>query len=218
MSTALVAALVQAMSTLAPPARLAAQPAWPGWEETAEQRSERYDDIADAAHRVAFDPAEPPIFAGKYGRLRTTTLLLGIAWLESGFARDVDLGPCYRGRDGASVRCDSGRSACLMQLQIGRGVTAEGWTQAELFADREKCFRAALHLLRKSFAACTRHGSEHALDGYTVGVCGSLIGAARGRPRLAAGKRIFDLAFPEPRHIDVALLPVTGGRVASNGR
>jgi hypothetical protein len=60
--------------------------------------------------------------------------------------------------------------------------------------------RAALHLVQRSFLACARHGEEHLLDGYAVGACGSLVGAAKGRPRMAAGRRIAELAgFPLPR-------------------
>lgn len=198
MSTAVVAALVAALETIAPSARLAALPAWPGWAETAEERHERYEGIAAAAWAVANDPEERPVFAGARGRERTASLLLGIAWLESGFARDVDLGPCYRGRDGRGPRCDSGRSACLMQIQIGGGVTREGWNNSELFSDRERCFRAGLHLVRKSFAACARSGIGHELDAFTDGACGSLVAAARSRPRLAAGRRVFDLASRVP--------------------
>lgn len=219
MSEAIITALVAAMTTLAPPARLARGPAWPGWEETAEARLERYVGIAGAAYRVAFDPGVAPVYPGKDGRKKTASLLLGIAFAESGFAPDVDRGPCYRGKDGKGVRCDSGRSACLMQIQIGAGVTAEGWTQADLFADRERCFRAGLALVRKSFVACAKEGDGHALDAYATGVCGSIIAQAKSRPRLALGRRVYDLAFPRSPGPDALfLVPVEAPTTTSPPR
>lgn len=178
------------MIAKAPPDRLASLPQFRGWEETAEQKRVRYGEIAEAVYRVTYDPAESPVFGGKLGRARTATLLLAIAFYEGGFAHDVDKGPCFR-EGKHKGRCDGGLSACLMQLRVGRGTTTEGWTQADLFADREKCFRAGLHRVQTSFRACRRDGDADArLDAYVSGLCHG--GTPAGRARLALGRSLFD--------------------------
>ena len=174
------------MTLAAPPERIAAMPAYPGWEETAEEREARYREIAEAAVRVAFAPDEQPLFGGPSGRAKTAAALLAVAFHESGFAKDVDLGPCYRGRDGRSTRCDSGRSACMMQVQVGhRGKTTRGYTQGDLFADREKCFQTGLDILRASERACRRAKTppEHRWAAYAGGGCYSTA-AKRGSAEL----------------------------------
>lgn len=202
----LVPALVAAMSSHAPPARLSAAPSWPGWSETAEARAERYRGIAEAAVEVAYDPRERALFQGPHGRKRTASLLLAIAFFESGYAPDVDRGPCYPARDTKTglVRCDGGRSACLLQIQVGAGTTAEGWTRDELFADRVKCFRAGLHLARKSFTKCgPKLGAAGALNAYATGACETPSDA--GRVRLSFGEKLYKQAFIAGAPPDVEL-------------
>jgi len=82
--------------------------------ETSEEGEARYEQIADAAISVAYDPDEKPIFGGKYGRAKTLALILSIAYFESGYRKDVDLnlGPLARG--------DKGESWCMMQFRLGR--------------------------------------------------------------------------------------------------
>lgn len=144
------------MVAKASPERLAALPAYPGWEETAEERLERYKGIADAAVKV-----------GKTkGRVAT---LLAISFHESGWARDVDLGPCYRGVDGKSVRCDGGRAACMMQVRTD---AHPQWKAEDLFASREECFRVGQIIIDRSERACRRHGPDYAFDVYAGGQCG----------------------------------------------
>lgn len=169
--TPIVIWAVSLMTWKASPERLANQVSFPGNEETVEEKSSRYQQIAQAAADVAFDPNEHPVFLGSNARYRTLAALLAISFHESGYAKDVDIGPCYRGKDGKSERCDHGQSACLMQIKIGAGTTDEGWSQAELFSDRRKCFRAGLHLLQKSVKTCLKHGADFAFDGYAGGTC-----------------------------------------------
>jgi hypothetical protein len=183
----LAAALLKAMIAIAPPAKIAALPAYPGFEEDAAARAARYESIADDAAAVALDPAVAPL-PGR-SRSATAAMIIALDFEESGFALDVDRGPtCYRGANGKNARCDGGRSACGLQLHIGAGTTAEGWTQADLFADRKKCFRAGLRLARRSFAACASMGVTHLLDSFASGVCG--LGNAKGQKRLATAARV----------------------------
>lgn len=169
--TPVVAWLYSIIAAVAPPDKEHRHPSFPGWEETAEERVERYESIASDVVAVAFDPEKKPLFGGALGRARTAALLLAVAYHESGFAKDVDKGPCYRGKGGRSARCDHGKSACLMQIRIGQGTTQEGWTQDELFADRKKCFSAGLNLMRKSISACRNLDERHRLNAYASGVC-----------------------------------------------
>src|SRR5690606_35608375 len=104
-----------------------------------------------------------------------------------GFARDVDLGPCWRGRANDSWRCDFGRAHCLLQVHARDGKTREGWTPAELVADREKCFRAGLHLVQSSFAACRANPAKLRLAAYASGRCTA--GQAGSERLLALGER-----------------------------
>jgi len=163
--------LLEVMTLVASPDRAANQKAFPGYEETVAERRGRYAEIAEAARDVAYDPEEKPAFGGKYGRARTAALMMAVAYHESGFMKDVDVGPCWRGRANTSTRCDSGRAACLMQIHVSDGQTAEGYTREELFADRKKCFRAGLHLLRRSMAACSHLPEKHKLASYASGTC-----------------------------------------------
>lgn len=196
--------LLGLMTFLAPPDRLAAAPQYPGWEETVEQKQERYLSIAEDIAEVAFDPAEQPVFNGPRGRVGTAALILALAFGESGFARDVDQGPCYRGADGRSSRCDGGQSACMMQIRIGAGRTREGWSQADLFADRTKCLRAGMHLARRSFRACRGEQLEYRLNAYASGVCGR--GHLGSQARMRLWRRIYDRAG-RPTEPDLTFLP-----------
>ena len=60
--------------------------------ETADATQARYASIASDVAIVASDPAEPPLFQGSDGRVRTALLLLSVAYWESAFRPDVDGG------------------------------------------------------------------------------------------------------------------------------
>lgn len=177
--------LVALITTLAPLDRASPDREFPGWTETVEERRARYVGIASDLEAFVFDPETKPAFGGDGGRARTAALLLAIAYHESGFAKDVDLGPCYRGLRGRSSRCDSGMSACLLQIHLGNGKTPEGWTQADLFADRKKCFAVGLRLVRGSLGACRQLPLRDRLSAYASGSC------ARGAE---ASRALMDLA------------------------
>ncbi len=165
--TPIAAWLLALMTWKAAPARMAALPQFKGYEESASEKQARYEAFASDIERVAFDVAETPLFGGSDGRARTAVVILSVAYHEGGWALDVDLGPCAK----IPGRCDGGLSACTMQIRIGTGTTAEGWTQADLFGDRRKCFRAGMHRLQRSFRSCAKLGSEHSFDAYAAGKC-----------------------------------------------
>jgi hypothetical protein len=159
---------------LAPPERLAAQPHFPGWHETAAQLTTRYESIA--ADIAAVVETETPIARGKHGREQTAAMLVAVSFLESGWAPDVDASRCYRGRSGRSKRCDSGRAFTIYQMQFDDPV------QRELArTDRRAATRIALARIRRSIAACARHGDLARLNAYASGRCdaGQKAGAAR---------------------------------------
>jgi hypothetical protein len=185
--------LVSLLVLLAPPERLAAAPALPGWAETTQERTARYEAIAADLAAVVFDPGVRPVYGGPEGRARTATLVLALAYMESGFAPDVDQGPCYRGPPGSKLhgRCDGGLSACLLQIRLGAGTTREGWTQQDLFADRRKCFTAGLRLVRQSTRAAQRAGlgEDDLLRVYASGSVSR--GAKESKVRLALARKLI---------------------------
>jgi len=157
--------------------------------ETKEAGKERYERIADAMISVVYDPNEEPLFGGKYGRAKTLALIASIAWFESGYRRDVDLGI------GSLGVGDKGQSWCMMQVLLGRrgsdGMTKDrisltdnyyvlhnstkdktiGWGGEDLVKDREVCFRVGLHLVRRSFHSCRSYPVQDRLGVYGTGSC-----------------------------------------------
>jgi len=133
-----------------------------GHAETADELRARYESIARDVTAVAFDEAESPLFGGSEGRTQTALLMLSVASYESGYRKKID--------DGQSLG-DHGRSFCLMQIRVGAGVTREGWSGPDLIADRRRCFRAALHILRSSFGVCHTLPLEDRLSAYATGHC-----------------------------------------------
>jgi hypothetical protein len=174
--------LEERMEALAPVERVVAVPPLPGWVETAEQRRARYHGIATAIVEAVVDPAAQLPYRGPRARERSAALLLAIAYKETMFAPDADLGPCYRGPR-HRARCGGGTSASVWQIELGRGRTEEGWTQADLFADRRKAVRVALRLARQSFGACHRNPPLARLNAFVSGSCdrGHEVSAARLR-------------------------------------
>jgi hypothetical protein len=169
----LVAYLISAMLAWSPPAD----------HEYYEPRGEtvaRYAVIAQSIAEVALDPAEPPLFGGLDGRAETALFISSVAFFESGgFRRDVELGT------GKHARGDGGRSWCLMQVNVGHGVTAERWSGPDLVNDRSKCIRAGLHRMRESFQHCKGQTFIDRLSGYTDGRCRDGADAAHRRTRRA---------------------------------
>jgi hypothetical protein len=133
---------------------------------------ERYDSIARDAAAVALDEHEDSLFDGDVGRTETAVLLLAVASFESSFNARVDNG---------TRRGDHGRSYCLMQIRVGDGETKEGWSGRQLVEDRKRCFRAALHILHASFAACRKLPVDDRLSAYASGHCYASAAVSRSR-------------------------------------
>ena len=181
----LAAWLLSVMLASAPPGRSRFPSAA---KETAEAGQDRYGAIAKDIAEVAMDPGEAPVFDGPHARERTAALLLAIAWHESGWRRDVDLGlgPFARG---------TGRYHCIMQVAVDRGKHASGWSGKQLVEDRERCVRAALDILQRARGACRPQGPDAWMRLYVSGQC------TRGRKaadeRLGTARRWLSL-YPLP--------------------
>jgi hypothetical protein len=173
--------LVAVITSWAPPGR--PQMTYPDATETAEEAVARYRSIASDALDVAYDESEAPLFGGAEWRARADTalMLLAVALKESGFRKDVDTGL------GKMAKGDGGRSVCLMQINVGTGtVPVDGvigtWGADTLLQDRKNCFRAALHLMRRSFRQC-QGGSDLRLAAYASGSCDKGHQASQNRMR-----------------------------------
>lgn len=184
---AVIAWILAFMVTNAPPGR---HIYYPDAVETKEETEARYASIAKDLAEVTFDSNEQPIFPGNNGRLETAGLLASIALYEGGgYRKDVDLGK------GKHARGDGGRSVCLMQIFVGAGKTAEGYSADDLLADRKNCFRAALHMAQYSFRACQTAPLGERLRVYTSGRCDRGSGASYAR--VMTGVNWFKGHMPE---------------------
>lgn len=200
------------LTTNSPPGR----PSFiPENQETKEDTIARYESIAKDMYEVIKE--EPPLFSGKYARARTASVLLSVAYFESGFHRNVDFGL------GKLARGDNGNSWCLTQQNIGKGRTLawnivkqryarptdppeeveQGWTGEELVTDRKKCFRVALRGIRGSFNACRGYPFAERLRSYASGTCEAGKDASISRMNFAI--RWFDTRRPEPDEVLFAL-------------
>lgn len=159
---ALAAVVLSWLVQVSPPALHADIPTYPEAKETAVEREERYREIARDVAEVVFAESSP----GQ--RRRSAALLVGIAWHESGFAKDVDLGPCAPRRL-AIGGCDSGRAKGLWQIQ------------AYEVPSRQDGARLALRLARRSLVACRKQAIPLQLAAYASGTCESKQGQIRSR-------------------------------------
>ena len=158
-------------------------------KETKEAGKKRYEEIADAMITAVYNPAEKPLFGGKYGRAKTLALVASMAYFESGYRKDVDFGL------GSLGVGDKGQSWCMMQILLGRKqldgksknriiLTKDyytlltspkdrtaGWGGEDLIKDRVACFRTGLHLARRSFRGCRNYHVQDRLGIYGSGGC-----------------------------------------------
>ena len=134
---------------------------WQNARETEADTRARYEAIARAAFDAAYAPDARSVPEwGTRRRAFTALLMLSISSWETYYRRDADLGIMPYGRG------DHGASWCLMQLRVGNGTTAEGWSGPELVADRGKCFKAGLTVLARTWNG----GSDgEALSSYASG-------------------------------------------------
>lgn len=202
------------MVSVAPPGR---KLYIPEAQETVEEATSRYKDIAKDVAYVVWDPQEKPIFPGSRGRERTAIVLLSVITFESGFRKDVDFGV------GKLSKGDGGKSWCLNQVNLDKvgpnGSTLkriivttgggfkitdnqdEGWGGQDLVDDRQKCFHAALSILRSSLAACRKNPFEERLAQYASGYCDRGVEASRIRMGLAL--RWMGTKLPKFKDADV---------------
>jgi hypothetical protein len=141
----------------------------PGWAETPEARLRRYYSIALDTVVVADEVCR----GNRACAVNVIHMALGVAWHESGFAPDVDLGPCYRGADGKGPRCDGGDAHSMWQLHPMSCVTGPNappgpCAESVLYdTDRRAAMREALRRMWRSIREC-----QHALvpkeDWYAV--------------------------------------------------
>ncbi len=199
------------MSVWSPPGRTTYKEA----VETEDEGKARYAEIARDAIHVVYDPSEPPVFPGEYGRAKTLATLLAVALAESGFRKDVDLGI------GSYAKGDGGRSWCLMQIQLGKAVDGKtpmnialkgdgieyvhdksrGWGGEDLVADRRACLRTGLHVIRVSFNSCSGLPFDERLSTYTSGNCTD--GRAASRTRMAKATGWLAESAPPMKDADV---------------
>jgi hypothetical protein len=202
------------MVSVAPPGR---KTYIPEAQESVEEASTRYESIAKDVAYVVWNKQENPIFQGSRGRERTAMVLLAVATFESSFRKDVDLGV------GKMSKGDGGKSWCLNQVNLGRlnpeGSTPnrilvtigggfkitdhqdEGWSGQDLVDDRQKCFHAALSILRSSFSACARNPIEERLTQYASGHCDQ--GEEASRLRMGLSLRWMGTKLPKFKDIDI---------------
>lgn len=148
--------------------------------EDAIERLVRMESISKDIIDVVFDPAEEPLFPGPRGREKSAVFVATYASHESGrFNKNVDLG---------KARGDGGSSWCIMQLHIGAGKTAEGWTGKELIADRQKCVRAGYHVMRSAMKMC-KGPEEHKMAAYISGRCD--VARTQSQERYKHAMRLF---------------------------
>jgi hypothetical protein len=191
----------------------------PDARETREEGEARYRQIAITLDEVL--SVEKPLFGGKDGKIWTALLMSSFMKLESGLRLDVDLGLGKWGKG------DFGRSFCMMQLQMS-GKKGEGhvqiahpemetWTGPDVVADRKKCFRAGLEILRRSIGAC-QTGVNAAgevvpltmadrFSAYTKGTCRE--NEPESRMKWSYASRLFDrFSKSAPRSTPPAKSPV----------
>lgn len=131
--------------------------------ETAAEKQARFESIAQDIQEVIWDENETPMFQGADGREMSAIFVTTYAFYESSFRKSVDKG---------TKLGDSGRSWCLMQLNLGKkGKTAEGWTGQDLVEDRKKCIRAGYHVMRRAMGACSKLPMAERMASYVSGNC-----------------------------------------------
>lgn len=169
--------LLAVMLQLAPPERAHA---FPGFEEAPADRAARY---AEIARDVADVVDEEGAAAGRSKRW-TATLVLAVAFHESGFALDVDRSTCWQPKVGRK-RCDGGRAFGLMQVHADRR-----FSRRELM-DRRTNIRAGLRKLKASLAMCATSLPSHQLAAYGSGRCN--VGLAGARSLAGMHRRVDGL-------------------------
>jgi len=127
-----------------------------------QSETQRYQEISEAIIRVSQN-AKPLESNSEFDVIKKIALISAIAVTESNLNKDVQYG---------IVRGDKGRSVCLMQMNIGKAKTPEGWFAEDLTSDLDKCLTAGLRAAKQSIGACSHLKSYvDRLGGYTTGKC-----------------------------------------------
>lgn len=130
--------------------------------ESSYEKELRLESIAWDITSVVYDDNEKPLFPGADGREKSAVFVATWAAHESGgFAKAIDEGR----RKG-----DNGSSWCIMQLHIGAGKTAEGWTGSDVIRDRRKCIASGYRVMKNAWGMCQGDPSER-MAAYISGRC-----------------------------------------------
>ena len=131
-------------------------------EAILQSETQRYQEISEAIVRVAQNTKQLESNT-EFDIIKKIALLSAIAVTESGLNKDIQLG---------KRRGDWGRSVCLMQMNIGKGKTPEGWTAEDLVTDLDKCLTTGLRAAKQSLGGCSNLKNYiDRLGGYTTGKC-----------------------------------------------
>ncbi len=147
-----------------PPSWSTAHRAWTR-QENALEATARYQKLAEDSIRIVYDPEAKPIFSGAHARGQELIVFWANARGESGLRKDIEESV------GAFSRGDGGGSWCVGQINVGAGMTPEGWSGPQLAEDHDKCFRASLRLMRSSYRQCRNLDPVDRLSGYIFGYC-----------------------------------------------
>jgi hypothetical protein len=166
---AFIAYILTAMLAWCPP-----QTYYVPYGESVDDATARLKSIAEDIALVAMDAAEPPVFAGQTGRLKTALLEAAVGSMESSYQRFVGEGLCNKPGYRADRRgdCDGGRAFTYWQMWVFNGgyillgdgtLSAPRWLPQlaqsrpeivirgpELLSDRPTAVRVAQRIMRKS--------------------------------------------------------------------
>jgi hypothetical protein len=178
--SALTAWTLAAMLQFAPAERA---PQFEDHRETIEETRARYAEIASTIAAECVSSSRTP--------KDCAAVLVAVGTGESHFARDADLGPCYR-KGAYRSRCDGGWAASVWQVHAF-GFKADGTpiTVEDLFADRALAAKRAIGAIRQSIRTC-RHLPERDRLSMLSGRCQEGLKSARDRYDLWQRVRVWN--------------------------
>ena len=136
------------------------------------------DSYPETARAIAKAATEDPIYAGPFASERTAATLVAISFFESTF------------KPGAL----GDKSTSVGRYQISQSnFAALGITKAELLADPDVEVRAALRMIRDSFAICKGRRAEDWLAQFAAGhgTCTNAGGILASRRRMGLAMKLF---------------------------
>ena len=132
----------------------------------------------ETARAIAKAATEEPLYGGAFARERTAATLVAVAFFESTF------------KPGAL----GDKSTSVGRYQINQSnFAALGITKAQLLADPDVEVRAALRMMRDSFAICKGRRPEDWLAQFAAGhgTCTNAGGILASRRRMALAMRLW---------------------------